>query len=169
MPLTIRRIQGRDIGPLREMSVDFIRELELTYPTIDENEIDKHMLVILANAPNPDHIALIAYDGKKPVGFFIGYVGNKSYAKPYRVGVAEELYVVPNKRGSIVGLKLMQYAARIGVQQGAETFECIGTYDKSFKRWEEFGFTPHTIYGHLEADRFAQLVAKFTGDKHENL
>ena len=169
MPLTIRRVQGRDIGPLREMSIDFINELELEYPIIDETEIDKHMLMILANLNNPDYIALIAYDGKKPVGFIIGYVGNKPFARPARVSVAEELYVVPNKRGGVVGFKLMQYAAKLALQAGAETFECIGTYDKTFKRWEEFGFKPHTIYGHMNTDAFMKLANKFSGEKHEDI
>jgi len=169
MPLTIRRVQGRDIGPLREMSVAFISELELEYPTIDEPEIDKHMLMILANINNPDYIALIAYDGKKPIGFLIGYVGEKPYARPKRVSIAEELYVVPNKRGGTVGMRLMKQAAKISIERGAEAFECIGTYDQTFKRWEQFGFKPHTTYGHMSIEDAMKLVNKFAGDKHENL
>jgi len=169
MPLTIKRVQGRDIGPLREMSVDFIRELELEYPIIDETEIDKHMLMILANVDNPDYIALIAYDGKKPVGFVIGYVGEKPYARPKRVSIAEELYVVPDKRGGIVGLRLMQQSAKIAIERGAETFECIGTYDKSFERWKQFGFKPHTVYGHMDTEDFMKLVGKFVGARNEDI
>lgn len=165
MPLTIRRVQGRDIGPLREMSIDFIRELELEYPTIDEAEIDKHMLAILMNTANLDHIALIAYDGKKPIGFVIGYVGDKPYARPSRVSVAEELYVVPNKRGGKVGLRLMQESAKIALERGAEAFECIGTFGEngSIKRWEKLGFKLHTAYGHLDPDVFTKLVNRFVG------
>jgi GNAT superfamily N-acetyltransferase len=169
MPLTIRRIQGRDIGPLREMNVDLMNGLKLEYPIMDEEEIDKHMLMILSRTTNPDCIHLIAYDGKKPVGFFLGYVGDKPYSKPTRVGVAEELYVVPNKRGGPIGLKLMQQAGRIALEQGAEVFECIGTYDGTIKRWEKFGFKPHTVYGHMANDDFMKLVGKFVGEKHENL
>jgi len=166
MPLTIRRIQGRDIGPLREMSVDFVNSLEIEYPTIDENEIDKHMLSVLASCQNPDCVYLIAYDGKKPVGFFLGYVGDKPYSKPARVGVGEELYVVPNKRGGPIGLKLLQQAGKIAYERGAETFECIGTYDKSIKRWEKFGFKPHTVYGHMQKEDFMKLVGKFVGEQN---
>lgn len=171
MPLTIRRIQGRDIGPLREMSIDFVKELELEYPIIDETEIDKHMLMVLGNTNNPDYIALIAYDGKKPVGFIIGYVGNKPYARPSRVSIAEELYVVPNKRGGKVGLRLMQESAKLALERGAEAFECIGTFGEhgTIKRWEKLGFKLHTAYGHLATSDFMTLVNKFVGDKHENL
>ena len=168
MPLTIKRIQGRDIGPLREMSVDFMNSLEIDYPEIDEIEIDKHMLGVLSNCQNPDCVYLIAYDGKKPVGFFLGYVGNKPYSRPSRVGVGEELYVVPNKRGGKVGMKLLQQAARIGFERGAETLECIGTYDKSIKRWEKFGFKPHTVYAHMTPNDFMKLVGKFAGKGNEN-
>jgi GNAT superfamily N-acetyltransferase len=169
MPLTIRRIQGRDIGPLREMSVDFFDELKLDYPVMDESEIDKHMLMVLSQAGSPDCIHLIAYDGKKPVGFFLGYVGDKPYSKPSRVGVAEELYVVPNKRGGPVGLKLMQQAGKIAIDLGAEAMECIGSPNHTMERWEKFGFKAHTIYGHMENDSFMKLVGRFVGEKHENL
>lgn len=168
MPLTIRRVQGRDIGPLREMSVDFNNSLEIDYPQIDETEIDKHMLSVLANCNNEDCIYLIAYDGKKPVGFILGYVGNKPYSRPSRVSVAEELYVVPNKRGGKVGLRLMQESAKIALERGAEAFECIGTYDKSIKRWEKFGFRPHTVYAHLATEDFMKLVGKFVGKGEQN-
>lgn len=170
MPLTIRRIQGRDIGPLREMSVDFVRELELEYPTIDEAEIDKHMLMILANISNPDYIGLIAYDGKKPAGFVLGYVGDKAYARPSRISVAEELYVVPNKRGGKVGLRLMQTSAKLALERGAQAFECIGTFGENgtIKRWEKFGFKLHTAYGHMNTEDFNILVSKFAGKGSSN-
>ena len=170
MPLTIRRIQGRDIGPLREMSIDFINELELEYPIIDEAEIDKHMLMILGNTSNPDYIALIAYDGKKPVGFVLGYVGEKPFARPTRVSIAEELYVVPNKRGGKVGLRLMQESAKLALERGAQAFECIGTFGETgtIKRWEKFGFKLHSAYGHMEHDDFMKLVNKFVGKGNDN-
>jgi GNAT superfamily N-acetyltransferase len=168
MPLSIRRVQGRDIGPLREMSVDFNESLEIDYPKIDDEEIDKHMLQILSNTENPDCVYLIAYDGKKPVGFILGYVGNKPYSRPSRVSVAEELYVVPNKRGGKVGLRLMQESAKIALERGAEAFECIGTHDGSIKRWEKFGFKPHTVYAHLDTNDFMKLVNKFVGKGEQN-
>lgn len=168
MPLTIKRVAGRDIGPLREMSVDFVNSLKVDYPQIDESEIDKHMLQILSTCVNPDCIYLIAYDGKKPIGFFLGYVGNKPYSRPNRVGVAEELYVVPNKRGGKVGLRLMQESAKIAIERGAEGFECIGTYEDSIKRWEKFGFKPHTVYAHMGNKDFMKLVGKFVGKGNEN-
>jgi len=169
MPLTIRRVAGRDIGPLREMSIDFVNELKIDYPIINEEEIDKHMLGILSNTGNPDSITLIAYDGKKPVGFISGYVGNKPYSKPSRVSVAEQLYVVPNKRGGVVGLKLMQQSAKIAIERGAEALECVGTYEGSIKRWEKFGFKPHTVYGHMDKSDFMKLVGKFAGRENEDL
>ena len=164
MPLTIRRIQGRDIGPLREMNVDLLESLNLEYPIMDEEEIDKHMLQVLSVTGNPDCIHLIAYDGKKPVGFFLWYVGDKPYSKPKRVGVAEELYVVPNKRGGPVGLKLMQQAAKIAIDRGPKSLECIGTPDGTIKRWEKFGFKPHVVYGHMANDDFMKLVGRFVGE-----
>ena len=162
MKLSIKRLTSTDIGALRQMSLDFVEEQQLDYPTIDVNEVDAHMLEVLASMDNPDCIYLIAYDGKKPAGFFLGYTGDKPYSRPRRVSVAQELYVVPEKRAGIVGLSLMEEAGRIGISRGAEGFECVGSYGNTDKRWEKFGFKPHTVYGHMETADFMALVQRFT-------
>ena len=163
MKLAIRRVRNIDIGALREMSIDFMHEVEAdTYPHMDAFEVDKHMLEILATLDNPDLICLIAFDGKKPAGFYIGYVGDKPYSKPTRVAVAQELYVVPEKRSGLVGLRLMEEAGKLSIERGAEGFECIGTFNGTDKRWEKFGFKPHVVYGHMEPADFMSLVQRFT-------
>ena len=162
MKLTVRKIGGMDIGPLREMSVDFQAEMNVEYPTIDEAEIDKHMLHVLATKDSPDSIYLIAYDGKKPAGFFLGYIGVHEWSRPRKVGMGQELYVVPNKRGGKVALRLMEEAAKVAIIGGAEGLECIGSYGKTDKRWEKFGFKPHLTYGHMPPEQFLELVQKFT-------
>lgn len=160
--LTVRKISGMDIGPLREMSVALQAELQTDYPIVDDQEIDRHMLHVLASKDSPDSVYLIAYDGKKPVGFFLGYVGEHEWSRPRRVGVGQELYVVPPKRGGKVALRLMEEAARLAIEAGAEGFECIGTFGKTDQVWERFGFKPHLVYGHMPADAFVQLVQRFT-------
>lgn len=162
MKLAIKRVASADIGAMRVMAMDFMEEIPMDYPTITAEEVDKHMLEILSLKDDPDCIFLIAYDGKKPAGFYTGYVGNKPYTKPTRVGVAQELYVVPEKRAGIVGLRLMQEAGRLSIERGAEGFECIGTYNGTDKRWEKLGFKPHVVYGHMEPEDFMSLVQRFT-------
>ncbi len=172
MKLAIRRVQSVDIGALRSMATDFMTEFEskLEYPGMDQEEVDTHMLEILANLNNPEGIYLIAYDGKKPAGFFVGWVGNKPYSKPRRVGVAQELYVVPEKRAGIVGMRLMEEAGRIAIERGAQGLECIGTWAKqpdgtysgTATRWEKFGFKPYVSYGFMEPSEFMGLVRRFS-------
>lgn len=168
--LTIKRIGPGDIGALKQMSLDFLAESNLQYPGMNEQEVDAHMLDVLGTMDNPDSLYLIAYDGKKPAGFFLGYTGNKPYSQPRRVSVAQELYVVPEKRAGLVGLRLMEEAAKLGISQGAQGFECIGGWEKQADgryggtalRWEKFGFKPHVTYGHMEPQDFMALVQRFT-------
>jgi GNAT superfamily N-acetyltransferase len=162
MKLSIKPISSMDIGALREMSMDFWEEGGAEYPYIDDAEIDKAMMMVLANMADPEFIYLIAYDGKKPAGFLLCYMGNKPYSKPARVAVAQELYVVPEKRSGLVGLKLMEEAGRLAIEKGAEGFECLGTYNGTDKRWEKFGFKPHVTYGHMDPDDFMAIVRRFT-------
>jgi GNAT superfamily N-acetyltransferase len=151
-----------DIGPMREMSVAFHNEQNLDYPTIDETEVDLHMLHLLSTKDDPNSIYLIGYNGKKPAGFLLCYIGQHEWSRPRRVAVAQELYVVPEYRGGTVGLRLMEEAGRLAIEAGVEGFECIGSYDGTDKRWEKFGFKPHLTYGHMEPEKFMKLVQKFT-------
>jgi GNAT superfamily N-acetyltransferase len=165
LKLSIKRVNGMDIGQLRELAVDFAAETKPEYPHVDETEIDKHMLHVLSTKDDPAMIYLIAYDGKKPVGYFIGYVGSHEWTLPQRVGVAQELYVVPRMRGGKAGFRLMDRAAKIAIDQGALGFECIGMYGTTDKRWEKFGFKPHLTYGHIPLDEFAKIMDKFVGQE----
>jgi len=163
--LNIHRVQSMDIGALREMVLALNREADFDYPVIDEAETDKHMLHVLATKDDPYMIYLIAYAGKKPVGFCLGYIGHHEWGKPGLIGVGQELYVVPNKRGGRVALRLIEKAAEIAILAGVEGLECISMYGKTDKRWEAFGFKPHLIYGHMPTAEFAKLVDKFTGSE----
>jgi GNAT superfamily N-acetyltransferase len=164
LKLSIKKIDAMDIGPLHEMAVAFAEEENIPYPILDKEEINKHMLDILATKDDPSMIYLIAYAGKKPVGFLLGYIGQHEWTKPRRVGVGQELYVVPEKRGGNVAMKLMEAAFKIAIQAGVEGLECIGYYGTTDKRWEKFGFKPHLTYGHMPSDKFINLVQRFTGD-----
>jgi len=170
---TIRNIQTMDIGALREMSVAFVKEEYgiglMDYPKLDESEVDKHMLNVLMTKDNPDMIYLIAYTGKKPIGFCLGYIGFHEWGKPTRVGVGQELYVVPEKRGGKVALKLMERAFEIAIGKGVEALECIGSYNGTDHKWAKFGFKPHLTYGHMPNDKFINLVKKFTRGSENNV
>lgn len=160
MKLSIKRVDSIDIGHLRKLTKQFIEETKPAYPILDDEEIDRAMLNILANKDNPDYVYLIAYDGKKPAGFFIGFIGSHPYGKPRRVGIAQELYVVPNKRNKRVGFKLIQQAVKIALQQGIEGFECCGSYNGTDKRWERYGFNLHLTYGWMPIENMLKLVRK---------
>lgn len=158
MKLSVKRMEPIDIGNVRKMSKAFGEETKPDYPVIDDEELDKAMLTILSNINNPEFIFLIAYDGKRPCGFFTGYVGHHPYGKPGRVGVAQELYVVPEKRDKFVGIKLIKKAVEIALSHGVEAFECIGQYGTTDKRWERYGFKLHLSYGHISKE---DMLAKF--------
>jgi len=168
MKLHIKRVSSLDIGALREMSKDFLAEVPFEYPKMDDAELDAHMMEILTGINDPNFVALIAYDGKKPAGFFVGYVGNKPYSQPRRVGVAQELYVVPEKRSGIVGLALMETACNLSIAQGAQGIECVGLPGKGFERWEKFGFKAHTIYGYMNNEDFLAITQRFTHGRQPN-
>jgi len=136
----------------------FMAEANLEYPIMDSEEIDKQLLDMLPFLNAPDRIYLIAYDGKKPIGFFLGFVGNKPYAKPNRVGMCLELYVMPEKRNGRASMKMLSMATKIAIEQGAEIIETVGTYNGTDKRWMKFGFKPHFTYMHMDMERMKRYL-----------
>jgi GNAT superfamily N-acetyltransferase len=158
MKLSIHRVKISDIGPLCWLMNKFFREAKLEYPVMDEEEVDKQLLDMLPYLNAPDRVYLIAYDGKKPTGFFLGFVGDKPYSKPKRIGMAMEIYVVPEKRNGKAAFKLLQMATRIAIEQGAEGLETVGTYHGTDQRWIHFGFKPHFTYLHMDLERMKRYL-----------
>jgi len=168
MKLSIRQVESLDIGHLRKMMKEFVNELGLSYPVMDNAELDRAMMEVLVNIKNPDCVYLIAFDGKKPVGFAKGVIYNKAYGKPSRIGLAQELYVVPGKRGKIVGYKLVKECFKLGLARGVEAFESVGVYGSTDKRWERYGFQPYLVYGHMDMDRVKKILGGRSEDYKSN-
>lgn len=167
--VNIKRVDSMDIGPLREMSLAFAREENFDYPCMDETEIDKQMLYILMHKDDPNLIYLIAYAGKKPVGFGLSYIGMHEWSRPAKVLVGQELYVVPDKRGSHIAIRLAEKAFGLGIEQGVEGIECLGSYGLSDKRWEKIGFKLHLTYGHMPTAKFDSMVERFKRTHNSNV
>ena len=146
MKLTVRRVQPRDIGNLHNMVRDFNQEKPCSHPTMDDEEVTNQMLYILGNLQHKELIFLIAYDGKRPAGFLFAFVQDYPYGRPRRVGVVQELYVVPEKRSKQVAMALMSRALHEGLQLHAERFEACGIYGDTDKRWARLGFKPYLTY-----------------------
>lgn len=105
-------------------------------------------------------ISLIAYDGKKPVGFMLGHIAYRVMGKPKCVGVADELYVVPEKRGDMVGIRLLQEGLKWAIKGGAEGIEAVANQKTARERWERLGFVPYTqqLYISIEGAKHAFML-----------
>ena len=158
MKLTVRRIQVSDLGPLCYLMNRFFEEQKLEYPIMDSEEVDAQLLDLLPAINEPTRIYLIAYDGKKPIGYFLGFVGDKPYSKPRHILMALELYVVPEKRNGRAVKKMLGMAANIGLQHNAYHVETVGTYNGTDKRWMRYGFKPHFTYLHMDMERMKNYL-----------
>jgi len=161
MKLKIRQIEAQDIGPLSLLMSKFYAENGFKYPVVDQEEMEKMVLFMLANLTNPLFIYLGAWDGKKLIGFFIGYINQRMWGKPSKTLVAQELYIVPQKRGDKVGHNLVRKAMELGAEQEVEGFECVSDYDGMSKRWERIGFKPNLVYAYMPMENLANIQSKF--------
>lgn len=152
MKLSIKRIGSEDLADMRKMAVDFSIEEGLEYPKMDDEEFDKIIMNMLLHKDDPNYLFLIAYDGKKPAGFMVCFIGIHAYGKPGRVGVAQELYVVPSKRNTMIAHRLVKIAIQWALDNNVDGLECTGTFNNTDIRWERFGFKRHLTYGHMSLD-----------------
>ena len=156
MKLSIRRMQSSDIGVMAKMMSDLYTDI-MEYPRYDDGELEKLMFGLLENMRHPNIINLIAFDGKKPAGFFIGHLAQRKSGKPSLVGVADELYVVKEKRGADVGLKLLGEGLKWAVAGGAEAIEAVAQHGRTDHRWESLGFKPYAVQLQMPLDE-AQTI-----------
>lgn len=155
-------MQSSDIGMMAKMMSDLYTDV-IDYPVYDEGEIEKLMFGLLDSMKHPHVINLIAFDGKKPAGFFIGHLAQRTSGKPSIVGVADELYVVPDKRGADVGLKLLGEGLKWAIAGGAEAIEAVAQAGKTDQRWVALGFKPYAVQLQITLDE-----AKGTFLRHQN-
>lgn len=159
MKLSVRRMQAADIGAVARMMSDLYAS-NVEYPEYDGGEIEKLMFGILGGMKHPDMINLIAFDGKKPAGFFLGHIAQRASGKPSIVGVADELYVVEEKRGQMVGLKLLSEGLKLAINAGAEGIEAVAQSGRSDHRWEALGFKPYATQLHIPIDTARELFLR---------
>ena len=161
MKLKIKAIEAQDIGPLSILIDRFYEEEGFKYPVVDAEEKEKMILFILSNLTNPLFVYLGAWDGKKLIGFFIGYINERLWGKPNKTLVAQELYIVPQKRGAKVGHSLVRKAMELGALQEVEGFECVSDYEVMAKKWERIGFKPNLVYAYMPMENLANIQSKF--------
>lgn len=161
MKLKIKPLEAQDIGPLSLLISRFYKENGFKYPVVDEEEMETMTLFILSNIANPLYIYLGAWDGKKLIGFFLGYINDRLWGKPKRTLVAQELYIIPQKRGGHVGHNLVRKAMEYGIAQEVEGFECVSDFDTMSKRWEKIGFKPNLVYAYMPMENLAEIQRKF--------
>lgn len=143
----------------------FFKEENYAYPIVDDEEIDKQMFSFLDiwRKRDPNYIHLLAFDGKKPIGYIFGTIYERDYGLPRRVACCRELYVIPEKRVGKVAYKLVQESMKIAMQQKVEGFECIGSdsTDKggTINRWERFGFKKYDAWGSMSLADARRIIS----------
>lgn len=164
MKLKIRRLQPTDIGGVAKLLKEFHNETPNEYPVMDNDEIERQLLAIISTINDPRVLYLVAFDGKKMIGWFFGEVMTRMFGRPRVFGLARELYVVPGKRGHGVAKKLMESAGQFAREAGAEVLEQLGIPgSRSQQRWEKLGFRPYMVYGWMsfdQAEKFVEVEAE---------
>jgi len=95
---------------------------------------------LLENYRNGNFQVVVAYDAEKfPVGS-VAISTSYSPARSMMIAWVDELYVLPEWRGSGVGWNLMEAAERVARQQGAVEALCSTQHEKLVKLYEKYGW-----------------------------
>lgn len=157
--IKIRPLQLTDIGQLGRILRQFADEMGRDmYPTMDAEDIEAQLIFTVETINNPMCLYLVAFDGKKMIGWFFGEYVIRHFGKPRVIGCARELYVVPNKRGKGVATRLIKTAVESALKMGVGGIEQIGVPGKTQPRWEKLGFTSYITHGFISIEKAAELI-----------
>jgi predicted N-acetyltransferase YhbS len=166
--ISIRKAQVSDIGYFLELITRFWTEESFSYPIMEKKDCEEQALTMLTRMKDPAIapwlIYLLAFDGKRPIGYLIGIVQNRDYGEPKRFALCQELYVIRDKRHTNAAYRLVQEAIRAAISLGAEALECVGTYDGTDKRWQRFGFRPYDTYLYMPLSEARRFLTKKSDD-----
>ena len=163
MRLEIRPLQLSDIGQLGRLLRLFADEMGRdSYPIMDDEEIEAQLIYIVETVANPMCMYLVAFDGKKLIGWFFGEYIVRRFGKPRVSGVAREMFVVQGKRNKGIGSKFLRLAVQTSLQNNVGSVENIGIPGKTQARWEKLGFTSYMTHGFMDVAKAKALIKETT-------
>jgi len=108
------------IGPIISSDMLYLGKMAHAESSFSRLEFsgDKLLAVAANNAKDPSRVIFMAYKDDAPVGVFVGNVASY-YFGPDLVAVDTIWYVVPEQRGSYVGIKLLELFENWAKSKGA--------------------------------------------------
>ena len=108
------------IGPIISSDMLYLGKMAHAESSFSRLEFsgDKLLAVAANNAKDPNRVIFMAYKDDAPVGVFVGNVASY-YFGPDLVAVDTIWYVVPEQRGSYVGIKLLELFENWAKSKGA--------------------------------------------------
>lgn len=125
--------------------LDFIKGLAEYERALSEVKTSEQDLRSALFAEHPKTFALICAIGDEPVGFALYFYNYSTWTG--KLGLfLEDLYVSPQHRGSGAGKALLQYLAKIAVDNDCARFEwnVLDWNEPSIKFYESFGAKPQS-------------------------
>ncbi|CAN1508563.1 WecD Histone acetyltransferase HPA2 and related acetyltransferases [Flavobacteriaceae bacterium] len=112
--VNIRTLQKEEIEVFKKMNLQFYKEIDFDYNVDEYDEIVSDFLT------NGEIIVAVVYN--EIIGFVTYVVTNAIYAKG-KLGVVNELYIVPDFRSKKIGQKLIDYVGTIAEKEGWKRIE----------------------------------------------
>ncbi len=112
--INIRKLQKDEIDVFKKMNLQFYEEIDFDYVTDNYDEIVSDFLT--------KGEIIVAVVSNKIIGFITYIVTNAIYAKG-KLGVVNELYIVPEFRSKKVGQKLIDFVLSIAKKEDWKRIE----------------------------------------------
>lgn len=124
---------------------------EIAHMKGTERDPESFYLHIMVAIKHPDHRVLVAEEDGELIGFVTGFITREEFSNSV-VGLCDNAFVVPDRRGKKVYFDLMNRLQMEGIILGASKFKFQFRYDPAkVKVWERLGFKPSYLVYEKEA------------------
>jgi len=143
--INYRMADIHDVLPITLLWAKMVGEIFDEFTKLDKVELDKISFLICDRLRMPNTYTGIVEEDNKVIGFLHGYILDKTYGKPEKVGFCECLYIESEYRGKGIDKELIKDFCSWATEHEMP-IEFMTKYDRSLaKIWEHKGFMPYAI------------------------
>lgn len=119
---------------------------EIDIQKYHEPDKETYFITLMAHLKNPTSCVIIAQEDEKIIGFISGHVRTESYNNNILIGFCEDIYILPEYRGTEIKEKLLTAILVNAEYHKCNKLEFITAYDERLaKIWARDGYVPVNI------------------------
>jgi len=161
--MNYRMADIHDVLPITLLWAKMVEEIFDEFTKLDKVELDKISFLICDRLRMPNTYTAVVEEDNKVIGFLHGYILDKTYGKPEKVGFCETRYIMPDYRGRLDIAQTMiddfiSWANELNVFDG----EFIIPYSERLEKvYERMGYKSYAVI--MRGDKHGRRIRNGMG------